>query len=74
MELHLTPALEQRLDHLAAQTQRTPEELAQEGMETFLDYEERSLAMVTRGRAEIAAGQVVEHQEVVTRIQQIRNR
>ena len=67
MALHLTPALEQRLEHLAAHTHRSPDELAQEGVEALLDHEERSATLIARGQADIAAGRVVSHEEVVAR-------
>ena len=67
MALHLTPALEQRLDQLAAHTHRSANELAQEGLETFLDYEERSMAIGERGRADVAAGRVMNHDAVADR-------
>ena len=69
MTLHLTPALEQRLEHLAAQVHRTPDELAQEGMDRFLAYEEEILAAVQKGEEDIKAGRVLEHHEVVARIE-----
>ena len=67
MTLQLTPALEQRLDQLAVNTQRSPSELAQEGVEAFLDYEERAVAIIARGRADAAAGRIVAHEDVVAR-------
>jgi predicted transcriptional regulator len=33
MSIHLTPALEQQLEQIAAQTNRTPRDLVQEAME-----------------------------------------
>lgn len=72
MALQLTPALEQRLDQLAAHTHRSANELAQEGLETFLDYEERSMAIVERGRADIAAGRVTDHDAVADRFAKLK--
>lgn len=73
MPLHLTPELEQRLEQLAAQTDRTPEEIALEGMDRFLAYEEEILAAVKKGEEDIAAGRVLEHHEVVARINRLLN-
>ena len=67
MTLHLTPALEQRLENLAAQTNRSPDELAQEGVEAFLEFEERSISVMARGRADDAAGRLLAHEEVGAR-------
>lgn len=36
MTLQLTPDLEQRLEHLATEYQRTPQELAQEAIDRYL--------------------------------------
>ena len=71
MALQLTPALEQRLEYLAAQTHRSPEELAEEGMDRFLYQEEQIQAAVKRGRADIAAGRFVEHEEAVAFLDRI---
>lgn len=68
MAVHLTPAQEQRIQDLAAQAHRTPDEIAQEGMDRFLAYEEEVLAAVRRGDEDIKAGRLLEHQEVVDRI------
>jgi len=75
MAVHLTPEQEQRLQHLAAETHRTADELAQEGVDRFLAYEEDLHATVKRGREDIAAGRLVEHEEVFARVEQLlRNR
>jgi predicted transcriptional regulator len=71
MSINLTPALEQRLQHLAAETHRTPDEVAQEGLDRFLAYEEDLHATVTRGREDIAAGRLIEHDEVFARIENL---
>ena len=70
MAVHLTPALEQRLEHLAAQTERSADELLQQGMEHFLAYEEDILATVKRGRDDIA-GRLLEHEEVFARVEKL---
>jgi predicted transcriptional regulator len=69
MSLQLTPDLEQKLEHLAAETRRSPDDLAQEGLEQFLAQEEDILATVRRGRDDFAAGRVHEHDMVVARIE-----
>ena len=71
MAVHLTPAQEQRLQHLAAETHRTPDELAQEGVDRFLAYEEDLHAAVKRGREDIVAGRLLEHEEVFARINKL---
>ena len=69
MSLELNDALEQRLEVLATETNRSASELAQEGLERFLDYEEDVLSTIQRGREDFAAGRVVEHEHVVARIE-----
>jgi predicted transcriptional regulator len=53
MTLQLTPALEQKLLHMAAQANRTPEELAQEVLDDYLKHIE-SLTMAVREAEESA--------------------
>ena len=71
MSIELTPVLEERLEVLAAQTHRSAQELAQEGMEHFLAYEEDMVATVKRGREDFAAGRTVSHEEVLLRLAKI---
>ena len=68
MAVHLTPAQEQRLKHLAAATHRSPDEIAQEGIDRFLAYEEDIAATVNRGRKDLEAGRLIDHEEVFARI------
>jgi predicted transcriptional regulator len=69
MPLHLTPGLEQRLKRLAAQTGRAPEELAHEVLDRFVTEQEEILAAVKEGDDDIAAGRVLDHEEVVARFE-----
>jgi predicted transcriptional regulator len=71
MPVQLKPELEDRLQHLAACTSRTPDELAEEGLERFIAYEEDLLMAVKRGNEDIAAGRVLEHEAVVARIEKL---
>jgi predicted transcriptional regulator len=71
MTVQLTPEQEQRLQHLAAAMTVTPDELAQAGLDRFLDYQEDVMLAVKRGREDIAAGRVVDHDEVFARIERM---
>jgi predicted transcriptional regulator len=71
MTVQLTPSQEQRLEHLAGQLAITPTELAREGLDRFLDREEEMLLAVKRGDEDIAAGRLLEHDEVVARIEKL---
>jgi predicted transcriptional regulator len=69
MTLRLTPALEQRLEQVAPQTHSSPDELAQEGMDLFLAQEEQILAIIERGRADVAAGRLLGPEKVLACIE-----
>jgi predicted transcriptional regulator len=71
MPLHLPPELEQRLTQLAAQSGRTPEELAQEGVDRFLTHKEQLIEAVEEGRAAAHRGDLVDHEEVMAMIDDI---
>jgi len=65
MAIQLTPALEQRLQHIAAETKRTPEEIAEYATEVYVsDYEELRAA-VQEADDQIARGECVPHEKVV---------
>ncbi|MEO7029911.1 MAG: hypothetical protein ABI147_10975 [Acidobacteriaceae bacterium] len=71
MTLELTSTQEQRLQNLAEHAGRSPNELVQEEMDRFLAYEEDMLKAVQRGDEDIVAGRVLEHSEVVARIERL---
>ena len=71
MAVQLKPGQEERLQHLASQSGLTPDELLQQQLDRFLDYQEDLARAVKRGDEDIAAGRVVEHDEVVARIEKL---
>ena len=71
MTLELTPDLEQDLQHLAAQSNSTPDELAQHALEDFVAYRRDLSEAVKRADDDIAAGRVIPHEEVVDRIERL---
>jgi predicted transcriptional regulator len=71
MVVELTSVQEERLQHLAAETNRSPRELVQEGFDYFLAYKEDIRATVKRGRDDIAAGRLIPHDEVFAEIDQL---
>lgn len=71
MTLHLTPALEQRLEHLAAQINRDSEDLANEGMERFLAYRESLEHAVEKGRIAARQGELTDHEEAMLLMDQV---
>lgn len=70
MTFHLTPALEQRLAHLAASGGRTPDEVAQEAIDQYLQNIDQLTADVKD--AEDEADQVgwLSSEEVLQQIEQ----
>ena len=71
MAVQLTPALEHQLQQLAAQSDRTADQLAQQALESFVAYRQDLNDAVRRGNEDIAAGRLVEHEEVVARIERM---
>jgi predicted transcriptional regulator len=68
MSIHLTVAQEQRLEHLAAQTERSSDELAQEAIDRYLDYREALIAAVREGEESAEQEGWLSHEEVVERV------
>ena len=71
MTLHLTPALEQRLDHLAAHTHRDSDELAQEGIERYLTHREGMERSVEEGRIAARQGDLLDHDEAMAMMDEV---
>jgi predicted transcriptional regulator len=69
MAVQLTPDLEQELQHLAAQSNSTPDELAQHALEDFVAYRRDLNEAVARADEDFASGRVVAHEDVVARIE-----
>ena len=71
MELRLNPALEQRLENLAAQTHRNSEDLANEGMERFLASRGDLERAVKEGRIAARQGKLIDHDEAMLLMDQV---
>jgi predicted transcriptional regulator len=71
MAVQLKPEQEQRLQRLAAQSGLTVDELLQRQLDNFLDYQEDLARAVKRGDEDIAAGRVLECEEVVARVEKL---
>ena len=69
MEVHLNPEQEARLHDLASRTGRNPEQMLEQAVDRMLDYDEHFLAAVEEGRAAARRGELLEHDEVVERIE-----
>mgnify|MGYP001556864046 CR=1 FL=1 len=71
MEVHLTHESEQQLQQLADRTGRQPGQVVQQAIDHYLNYETHFLEAVEAGRAAAAAGKLIEHDEVVDRIERL---
>jgi predicted transcriptional regulator len=71
MEVHLSPDKEARLQHYAARTGKETAQLVEEAVERMLEYDARFLEAVEVGRADARRGDLLDHEEVVDRIEQM---
>ena len=71
MEVHLAQHQEAQLKDLAAKTGRGTEELVQQAVARMLEYDVEFLKAVEVGRASARRGDLLEHDEVVKRIEQM---
>ncbi len=71
MEVRLSPDLQAKLARIATQRGRDPETLAREAIERLVDYDARFIEAVEEGRASARRGELLEHDAVVERIEQM---
>jgi predicted transcriptional regulator len=71
MELQLTPELEKELQLLAAESKSTADELAQRALGEFVAHRRDLNEAVRLGNEDIAAGRVIDHEEVFARIERL---
>ncbi|MGA2602273.1 MAG: hypothetical protein ABSH09_35355 [Bryobacteraceae bacterium] len=71
MEVNLPADLQAKLDRIATQRGRDPETLAREAIERLVDYDARFIEAVEVGRASARRGDMLEHDAVVERIEQM---
>ena len=70
MNLHVPPELEAKLDRLAAATGRRPDQLALDLLASSVDHDDWFREEVEKGRESARAGRLLDHDEVVSRINQ----
>ena len=70
MILKVPPELEAKLARLAAQTGRTVEQVALDLLASSVDHEEWFRHQVEKGRTSAREGRLLDHDEVVDRIDQ----
>jgi len=71
MEAHLSPDKEARLQRFATRAGKDPAQLIEEAVDRLLEYDARFIAAVEEGRASARRGGLLEHDEVVERIERI---
>ena len=71
MELKLSPELQAKLDRVASQQGRDSESLVHEAVERLVSYDEWFIQQVEKGLAQIDRGEVLEHEEVAARIENL---
>jgi predicted transcriptional regulator len=71
MELHLSPELQAKVDRIAAQEGRDAQSLVQEAVERLVGYDEWFLREVEKGLSQIERGEVLEHEEVGSRLEKL---
>jgi predicted transcriptional regulator len=69
MELHLSAHQRAKLDELAGRTGRNLDQLVKEAIDRFLEHEEWFLEQVQIGLDQIERGELIEHEEVVARVE-----
>jgi predicted transcriptional regulator len=71
MEVNLSPEKEAKLQHLAIRTGRPTSQLVSEAVDRMLEYDARFIEAVEEGRGAARRGDLLEHDDVVARIEQI---
>jgi predicted transcriptional regulator len=69
MTIHLTPELGAKLHDIARRTGRDVNAIAQEALERFVAHEAWFLEQVEEGLAQIDGGQLLDHDEVIARVE-----
>jgi predicted transcriptional regulator len=71
MEVHLAPEKEAQLQRLASRTGRDAAQVVEEAVDRLLEYDAHFAAAVEEGRAAARRGDMLEHDEVVERIERM---
>jgi predicted transcriptional regulator len=69
MEINLTPEKEALLRQVAARTGQDAAQVIQEAVDRLLDHDKWFVQEVEKGQLQAAKGDLIEHDEVVTRIE-----
>jgi predicted transcriptional regulator len=69
MEIHLTPEKEALLRQVAARNGQDAAQVIQEAVDRLLDHDTWFVQEVEKGQSQAAKGDLIEHDEVVTRME-----
>jgi predicted transcriptional regulator len=69
MEIHLTPEKEALLRQVAARKGQDAAQVIQEAVDRLLDHDLWFIKEVEKGQSQAAKGELIEHDEVVARIE-----
>src|SRR5471030_2761981 len=70
IEVHLSPDKEARLQQVATRTGKNAAQIVEEAVDRMLEYDTRFIQAVEEGRASARRGDLLEHDDVVERIEQ----
>jgi predicted transcriptional regulator len=71
VEVHFSPDKEARLRQFATRAGKDTSQLIEEAVDRMLEYEARFIEAVEKGRESARRGDLLDHDEVVERIEQI---
>jgi predicted transcriptional regulator len=71
MEVHLPAEKEARLRQVATRTGKDAAQLVEEAVDRMLEYDTRFIEAVEEGRASARRGELLDHDEVVERVEQM---
>lgn len=71
MTIRVRPDVKEKLDRIAADTQRSKSFLAGEAVAVYVERELEIIDGIKRGMADVAAGRVVPHEQVMAEARQI---
>ena len=71
MTIRVRPDVKEKLDRIASDTQRSKSFLAGEAVAAYVERELEIIYGIKRGMADVAAGRVVPHEQVMAEARQI---
>jgi plasmid maintenance system antidote protein VapI len=71
MEVHLSRDKQARLQEIGTRVGKNAEQMVEEAVDRMLEYDERFVAAVEEGRSSARRGELLEHNEVVERIDKL---